>query len=1057
MRNPFLRSAAGRHGDDGFVLLESLVAISLIAVVMAALTTFFVGAVASTNTQRATQVATQLANSTVDTVRSLPASDPVNGHDASSVGTQFNAASSTVAPWLSSMTAAVDPNAAAGSGPTATVPTVGVPQTVNNILYSVNVYLGTCIIPAGQQSGAICAPAAASTGIGYLRAVVAVTWAGAHCPPTQCTYLTATLLSPVDDPLFNLNQSAPAAPTITNPGNQTSAVGDTVTLAPTISAVPTFRVTITAGSLPAGLSLDTTTGRITGQPGAVTPIGPVTLTLTDGFGRTATASFTWTVVPQLAGSPPPAQASLVGTPISPLTVTAGGGQGPYTWTDPTGSLPPGLSLSTSGVITGTPNSSGTLPQTFPVLLTVTDSAQRSATAPISWTISYPPFVVAVPGPQNSTVGVAIARLPLTVTGGSGSFSWSGGASLPAGLTLSSGGVISGVPTGNGATTSVTLTATDTKSVASTNPTVFASQSFTFSWAVFARPTITSPGNQVVTTGMPVNLQLGTSCPNTPCTYAVVNGPSGISINATGLVTGTITSPAQTFGNVTLTVTDRAGAQVSTAPFTLVVNSAPVFTGPGNLTTAPGATSVNAATLVTGGTGPLTFSATGLPAGLTISTAGLITGTAVTGTTTGVVLTVRDANGVTGSSSAFTWVVGGPPSAPLAVAVVNGDGTTAVSWTAPATPGGTITGYTVALGSGGGTCTTTGATSCSISGLTDGVVYPVTVTATNSFGVGPASAAINAIPFPAVMSAANGMTLWLDGADPTVLFASSNCTGAVATASTPVACWKDKSTQGENFNQTVAANQPTVGTWNKLSAPNFADSTDVLNSINGNDTYQTVFVAANVANPAAASGVIVDLFGQATQDFDVRVGTGANRNSPNGNDWSYNTGSTPTNWLDSAQAVNAAQPLALITSDQSAGVQSFAASVSNTFLSRGIVGQVGDVITFNRVLTTAQRRAVEEYLGAKWGVVVTPRAPSTPSAARTGSGNAAITWSAPAYAGGAPVTGYTVTSSGGQTCTTTALTCTVPGLISGRAYTFSVTATNSAGTGPPSAASNSVTA
>ena len=64
-----------RHGDNGFVLLETLVAISLISVVMAAFTTFFVNSVAFTSQQRATQAATMIANSAVDTIRAAPPSD----------------------------------------------------------------------------------------------------------------------------------------------------------------------------------------------------------------------------------------------------------------------------------------------------------------------------------------------------------------------------------------------------------------------------------------------------------------------------------------------------------------------------------------------------------------------------------------------------------------------------------------------------------------------------------------------------------------------------------------------------------------------------------------------------------------------------------------------------------------------------------------------------------------------------------------------------------------------------------------------------------------------
>lgn len=88
--------------------------------------------------------------------------------------------------------------------------------------------------------------------------------------------------------------------------------------------------------------------------------------------------------------------------------------------------------------------------------------------------------------------------------------------------------------------------------------------------------------------------------------------------------------------------------------------------------------------------------------------------------------------------------------------------------------------------------------------------------------------------------------------------------------------------------------------------------------------------------------------------------------------------------------------------------------------------------------------------------VVPGAP-TGVTATSGNGQATVSFTAPAFTGGAAITGYTVTSSpGGFTGTGAASPITVSGLTNGTSYTFIVTATNSAGTGAASPASSSVT-
>jgi type II secretory pathway pseudopilin PulG len=568
----------GTPDDDGFVLLESIIAISLITIIMSALAVFFLNTVASATQQRNRVGAIQLANSTVENLRSRDASAKtlLAGRDTSSVATQFGAGtaptagqatSAPVQSWLTEMDygTAVDTAATGGSGATATIPTSPTSQVMGKITYLTNQYLGYCYLTT-TGSNTDCVEANNGSTIQYLRAVVAVAWNGAHCNTVSCTYVTSTLISPTSDPTFQTNQPLPAAPVVDDPGPQVNAVGDTVAVQMTVqnnTGVPNF--TWNATGLPTGLAMNP--AGLVSNSGALSvtasPAPTVTVTVTDAFLRTASVTFSWTIKPQLVITPPAAQANTT-TDVVDLTLTATGGEGaPYTWAST--SLPPGLSISSSGTIAGTPTTVG---QYNNVVVTVTDaSTTRTATATLTWTVTYPPLAASNPGPKTSTISTAITGLQLSASGGSGSYSWADATvkTLPAGLVVSSGGLITGTPTTVGSKT-VTLTVTDA--------TAAMSQSVTFTWSIVAKPTVTSPGtktNTVTTTLSPVSLL--TSCPNSPCAYTFSAGQvHGLSISSAGVISGTF-STVGTYA-ATIRVTDAAGAFASTAAFTWNVKAAP---------------------------------------------------------------------------------------------------------------------------------------------------------------------------------------------------------------------------------------------------------------------------------------------------------------------------------------------------------------------------------------------------------------------------------------------------------------------------------------------------
>ncbi|MEO8128610.1 MAG: Ig domain-containing protein, partial [Bryobacteraceae bacterium] len=313
---------------------------------------------------------------------------------------------------------------------------------------------------------------------------------------------------------------------------------------------------LVAGVLPAGLTVNTTTGLISGSPTAVgTPL--FTVQARDGAGATATRQCSISAVPELVIT----TASLAGASTGASyadTVAATGGTLPYTWTVSGGALPPGLTLNAAtGGVSGLPVQAGT----FPFTVRIVDASGIRAEKSLSLTVGTGFSISACPAPA-ATVGQLYSS-GLSLSGGGPSVVWSISAgTLPPGLDLvSSTGAIAGTPTQPG-TSDFTVTANNGSSTSA---------------ARACSINVSPPGLTITSAAALPSGLMASSYDQTlaaaggigPYTWSVATGalPSGIALSDAGKLTGA-PSAAGTF-QFTLRVTDQ-GAVSATQVFTLKV-------------------------------------------------------------------------------------------------------------------------------------------------------------------------------------------------------------------------------------------------------------------------------------------------------------------------------------------------------------------------------------------------------------------------------------------------------------------------------------------------------
>jgi hypothetical protein len=194
----------------------------------------------------------------------------------------------------------------------------------------------------------------------------------------------------------------PPVPTVTTTSLPGGVVGTAYSQTLTATGgTPPYAWSLDAGSLPAGLTLDTSTGSLTGTP---TGAGTFSFTarVTDSLSQFDTQDLTVVV------DPPPTPTvttttlpgGVVGTAYA-QTLAATGGTPPYTWSVDSGTLPAGLTLNPStGAVAGTPTSNGTSAFT----VRVTDSLTQFDTQDLSLTVTGPTNVTAWPSATTIQTG-----------------------------------------------------------------------------------------------------------------------------------------------------------------------------------------------------------------------------------------------------------------------------------------------------------------------------------------------------------------------------------------------------------------------------------------------------------------------------------------------------------------------------------------------------------------------------------------------------------------------------------------------------------------------------
>jgi uncharacterized protein (TIGR03437 family) len=488
------------------------------------------------------------------------------------------------------------------------------------------------------------------------------------------------------------------------------------------NGVDTINIAVAANATPA-----TRTGNVTFTYNQVSPVLVISYTITQ-------------YAKLLFSTPSPLPLGVSGMPYSVALQATGGSLINRSFAITSGSLPPGLAFS-GQTISGTP----TAPGASAFTAQVTDHDGFSG-APFSATKNYavtvvPPVSLAAGAVPGAIAGLSYSAT-LAATGGVPPYSWSlvSGA-LPSGLLLNPAtGTISGTPALNAqGTYAFTIRAADSVGLVSTVP----FQLLVDPPPLIIRNSSLGPAMEGVAYGATFTASGGTP----PYSWSASGLPPWLALTSAGLLSGTPLGSAGSY-NFAITVQDNA-SRFTGVSFTLQVNAGPpVITTNSPLPRAKEGTQVSFAFQASGGVSPYTWTATGLPAFLNLSTAGLLSGTPPVGGSAGSYsfsITVTDAAG-NRASGAFSLSIDPALSITttsslqatvgqvFSVAFNASGGTTPYSFSASGLPGwasmsagGVVTG-TPPRGSAGGTAFAVVATDAA--GHTSSVPFTLTVLSSN---------------------------------------------------------------------------------------------------------------------------------------------------------------------------------------------------------------------------------------------------------------------------------------------------------------------------------------